>query len=82
MRLPTDLKEEWETLLSETGMSKVAFIKWGVQAFREQGLNNQHNAAGLAAQMRMFFRLCEQGDPDALSVIAIIEQFSAAKLMA
>jgi len=81
MRLPTDLKDEWEALLSETGMTKVDFIRWGVRAFREQGSTRQHNPGGLVEQMRIFFRLYEQGDPDALRVGTMMEQFNAAKLI-
>jgi len=77
-RLPTDLSKDVDQILLETGMNKVQFIRWAVRAFREQGSAKQHNPSEAIEQMRPFFRLLEQGDPD---IIAVVKQLNAAKLM-
>jgi len=78
MRLPTALKDEWETLLHETGMSKVEFITWSVLAFKRQQSERPHNNQYflMGEQVMTFFKLCEEGDQDALRVITIFEELS------
>jgi len=84
MRIPAELLLELQEFLAETGMKKPEFIRAGLRALkdeRSQTPTKTNHTGGLAEQFVTFLRLLEQGDPDAIRVIAMVEQLNAAKLI-